>query len=60
MIGVSIENVLEETECLDSPLCGQEHWRDTGERKPLLFIGRIDVSLPQFLLSFVQRRLART
>ena len=53
MINISIENVLEEIVCPDSPSCKQEHWRDTGGRRLRLNIGAIGIPLPRLLLGFV-------
>ena len=55
-LGLSIRHILEEIACPDTPQCGWEHWRPTGERRPLFFIGSLNVPLPRFMLGYVQRK----
>ena len=56
MIDITIENFLEEIACPDSPQCGYEHWRATGERALTLCIGSISIPLPLFLMGWIQKR----
>lgn len=54
--GLTIEAVLEEILCQDTPPCNYEHWRDTSERRPGFFFGPFEFPLPGFMLGWTQRR----